>query len=795
MSRLDWIKLLLGYTVPLGLLAFLLASNLFMHWRPTQKLLSSESIYIKIELSNSDSLESSENIIVEDDADFSQLCADHNYQLGKKAYEDKKYSEALKIWSNAEFKDCPQSLKPFLLAKIYSSMGMYTKAYAFNSESIQKDTAWPSSRIARALISLKESKFTPALSDLRVALQLGPRNSTAWYHIGLVWLKMGKLDSARFAFSESLLFGAPSDHTWHNLGVIFQKKQMLDSAKFAYEKAIRLNPSTLPSRYNLALLYQREKNKTEAFKIWESILKINPSEILPRIYMARYAIREKKYTVAIQYIQEILVSHPGNLDANYELGKVYGLQGKDKEALSIYRKIASEDAGNPRVHYNIGVNLMDLGKEHDAEVSYLKCLQSDPMYWKASYNLGVYYLKHGDLSKAKHMLLRTIESNESHLPSLYNIGIILLKQNKEKEAIDYFSICQNIDSTHLESLYNLAYAQLELEKYDSAKINFNRLTHKSPENPKVYFNLGLIARRQNDFKTAISYFQKASKLQPHYSEAWYNMALCFRDNKDYKKALLAVDSSLNNKTSHMGSHLLKAELLAYTGDSSTARSELRVAAKTQYANIKDLKRLKIRMLDMQMTADAEELLSSMVQMDSSLVKEWSQLASIKCRNQEYEIASIYFLKAIHLREDDPAIWKKFSECLYDAKQIGKAISAAESGLTYEPSRKELRRNLAKYYFESKLYKKSYEEYLRVYKLSDKSSDLEAATNSLLQLGDANKALKTLHPLLSDKTPNAKTMELAIKIYQALGQSEKAEKWETILTNSLLTEPDTSQHSK
>lgn len=221
----------------------------------------------------------------------------HNYDLGKKAFEEKKYDIALQY-----------------LEKVASEKTNYADVYNM-----------------LGLIYYNASRFEDAISSFRRAIGINPNYTEAALNLSVVYNELGHFDKSAQIYAQAkeaskeaqsyldpfvkgklanmhaslgeiykdLGFYAEAADEYRKalllrpefadlktcLGVAYRDMRDFNKAIAEFEGAIEINPEYLPARIQLGLTYytmgQHEKAKTE----WLKVLRKTPDDKMARMYM------------------------------------------------------------------------------------------------------------------------------------------------------------------------------------------------------------------------------------------------------------------------------------------------------------------------------------------------------------------------------------------------------------------------------------------------------------------------------------------------------------------------------
>ena len=134
--------------------------------------------------------------------------------------------------------------------------------------------------VTLGLYYLETGEFDLAESFVQTALRNNREDTIALNIRGLINLKLGKLDIARWILEEKVLALDPANpEALANLGLAYVKLGDLPKAVVAFERAVRLAPSSISARMNLGAIYLEYLNYRDADRQYNAALKLEPDNL------------------------------------------------------------------------------------------------------------------------------------------------------------------------------------------------------------------------------------------------------------------------------------------------------------------------------------------------------------------------------------------------------------------------------------------------------------------------------------------------------------------------------------
>ncbi len=278
--------------------------------------------------------------------------------------------------------------------------------------------------------ALQSHRYAQAITLLKRALELEPKNSMAWTYLGSAHMQLRDYDGALKAYQELLKLN-PYDETVHNqIGWLHQDRRRYAEAEAAYRKQLELNPlDKFAHRALGGLLVDMER-----------------------------------YDEAVAQLQKAITMEPDVAELQVRLGTAYLHLGKSVEALAGFTK-AVELTGNPNTWNNVAYQLAVKGVHLDRALQYaesavsavaaasrnftvdhfstreLGIVRSLASYWDT---LGWVHFAKGDLARAEALVsaawaLEPTGEVGDHLAQIHE------KQGRRDDAIRMYALAMSAD--------------------------------------------------------------------------------------------------------------------------------------------------------------------------------------------------------------------------------------------------------------------------------------------------------------------------------------------------------------
>lgn len=195
---------------------------------------------------------------------------------------------------------------------------------------------------------------------------------------------------------------------------------------------------------------------------------------------------------ALEYLRQRQQLVPGDTLTLVEEGRALSEVGRYDEAETVLREaVRRRDAA---AEYNLGALLDRTGRGDEARRHYERALEIDPFYFRAMNNLGVWYDRRGQSEAAVAMLRRAVEAAPDNAEAYSNLGSACLGARRLPEAL-----------AALEAAVALA-----------------------PEAPEAHNNYGIALAQSGRLPEAAAQWQEAIRLDPTHVNARRNLEMLRR---------------------------------------------------------------------------------------------------------------------------------------------------------------------------------------------------------------------------------------------------------------------------
>ncbi len=203
-------------------------------------------------------------------------------------------------------------------AQRYIEAGEVAKAKALGEQAkgicdsiLGQDPDNAMNNVALALYWLQQDDLKLSAEFVRKALRVNREDTIALNIRGLINLKQGKYDIARWILEEKVLQIDPANaEGWANLGMVYVNLGDQARAVVAFKNAVQLNKSSVSARLNLGAIYLEYLNYRDAARVYKQALDLEKDnlEALTGYALALEGLREPKE--AANYYERVLAKDP-----------------------------------------------------------------------------------------------------------------------------------------------------------------------------------------------------------------------------------------------------------------------------------------------------------------------------------------------------------------------------------------------------------------------------------------------------------------------------------------------------
>ncbi len=336
--------------------------------------------------------------------------------------------------------------------------------------------------IAQAEDAIQKNDFTGAETLLKKGIDKDPRNYQAWFDLGFVLNRLGRVED--------------SIH--------------------AYRQSVAAKPEVFETNLNLGLMLVRF-NSPEAERYLRAATGLKPTEHVEE--------GQARAWLALAHLEE---------------------NTKPEDALAAYRKASELTPKDPEPHLSAGLLHERQKEFSDAETEYKQVLaldshSTDSHSTEAAIGLTNLYMKSGRLSDAEPLLRRLASERPDDAGIHLQLGRVLAAQSKKDDAITEIQTALKLTPTDSDAQRELADLYSSAGKNDLAENTYRALVTAQPKDPELHRGLGQALLRQKKFPEAQQEFLTALRLKRDSPDVYVDLAFAASENKNYELTIRALN--------------------------------------------------------------------------------------------------------------------------------------------------------------------------------------------------------------------------------------------------------------
>ncbi|KAL2832849.1 protein bima [Aspergillus cavernicola] len=263
-------------------------------------------------------------------------------QIGRAYYEQAMYSEAEKYFIRVK------ALAPSRLEdmEIYSTVLWHLKndvelAYLAH-ELMEVDRLSPQAWCAVGNSFSHQRDHDQALKCFKRATQLDPQFAYGFTLQGHEYVANEEYDKALDAYRNGISAHSRHYNAWYGLGTVYDKMGKLDFAEQHFRNAAKINPSNAVLICCIGLVLEKMNNPKAALVQYNRACSLAPHSVLARFRKARALMKLQDLRAALAELKILKDMAPDEANVHYLLGKLYKML---------------HDKGNAIKHFTTALNL------------------------------------------------------------------------------------------------------------------------------------------------------------------------------------------------------------------------------------------------------------------------------------------------------------------------------------------------------------------------------------------------------------------------------------------------------
>ena len=372
-----------------------------------------------------------------------------------------------------------------------SSQSGHRKAGANSGHHIRvEEEVAPPPELAKAETFIQKEDYAAAEPLLRKAIEGDPASYVAWFDLGFVENKLGKVDDSIAAYRKSVAAKPDVFESNLNLGIQLAKAGQPDAEQFL-RAATQLKPTAHVAegqeRAWLSLAHVLEATRREeAIAAYRQAAILQPKDPEPHLAAGLLFEKDNKFSDAVEEYKIALALDPAS-DALTGLADIYMRGRHFPEAEECLRKLVALHPEQTAAHVQLGRVLAAEGKD-DAAIAELhagaKLAPADESVQRELADL-YYRTEKNDQAESAYRALLAAHPNDAELH--HSLGQSLLREKKFAEAEQEFLAAIKLKPDFGEAYGDLAFAASENHDYILTIKALDTRAKFLPESPVTYF--------------------------------------------------------------------------------------------------------------------------------------------------------------------------------------------------------------------------------------------------------------------------------------------------------------------
>ncbi|NPA34778.1 MAG: tetratricopeptide repeat protein [Chlorobi bacterium] len=385
----------------------------------------------------------------------------------------------------------------------------------------------------RAVDSLEEARdwYVRALRKAHF------RFPEAWLNLGITYRRLGKTDSAIYAYKQALKYRNDYHEALFNLGVAYWHADSINKAHQIFKQLSELTPDHDRTWYFLARTYERLGNTGSAIIAYRKALEINPFYRKALIKLSELDNSNE----TIHLLENYLSNNPSDVKILRMLGDLYTKRKEYAKSVKFYEQVLKYDPDNTSVLRSLAKIYQRLGDTEKALRYWEEVLDRKPGSKVARRQIAKLYLALGDTSKAIKHLEKLIRIEPERLETWNQLIALYKKKGWVVRPTNRLSAVWREDLPESGRLaYEIASFARKAEKYETAKKFYREALEKGYRKHWSAFWMGRIYLNEGDTTNAIKYFNLAVKEKEDFGLSWKRLAQLYLSVDSLDKATQAL---------------------------------------------------------------------------------------------------------------------------------------------------------------------------------------------------------------------------------------------------------------
>jgi len=604
---------------------------------------------------------------------------------------------------------------------------------------IQEDPQDPRAWLIKADIELRQKDTSAAEQSYQKVLELVGNSPSAEIGLLRTLLAKGDLDAATSRVTQASKDYPKYLAITYLAGYIAYQRHDLEQAKVKLREVLAAIPDHPYSLLLLGNILYSEGKLERSQELISKFVNAFPSHIPAGKLLAAIKIKLNQTDDAIAILEKLVEKSPEDAQLLALLGSAYIKSGKIDKGTGLLEKAAKLNPDAAVLRTQLAVGRLAAGRTSEAIADLESALKLDPQLMRADILLIISRLQKQDFDGAIEAA-RNLSAKRPKSPLPYNyMGAAYLGKKQIDQARKQFEKATELRPDYLPALLNLASMDLTLNNTDAARQGFERILKIQQNNPQALVALAQIAASEKDTGKTLELLQRARVENPSALKPRTLLARYYLQNGDSVNAL-----ALTNEAMALNTH--NAEVLRLRGQALLGARKYEDASAIYRQMMKDYPGLadgpyNLAVLNIQQgrKAEARTLLEGLLQQHENHILTLSALAKLDYAEGQVDKAmagATHIQKIAPKQADGDVLMGQF---LLAQKKPAQATESFRTALQKAPS----------------------------------TALTLSLYQSLLQAGDENAAVTSLHDWISSHPEDIRVRLVLASHNEAHGQPEVA----------------------
>jgi tetratricopeptide (TPR) repeat protein len=406
---------------------------------------------------------------------------------------------------------------------------------------------------ALGTVLVQSEQYGEAEMHFRHAIELDPALSSAFYHLGSLYLLEGNPSDALAPLTQAhhLVDNNPAYAV--QIGRALRAVSQDEESIRILRQAVQLAPTSIDASYELALSLQASGNPRDAIPLFQRTVKARPDDcsVLTNYALALVQVGDAK--TAIPLFQQALGLTPGSPTLREDLGVAYLQQADLDHAIEQFLAGLAIAPSNSQLHYDLGLAYKLKDNVAAAIPEFEKAAILDPSLPDPPYTLGILYMQLARFPDAQTQLERATTLRPDHGDAWAMLGNVYKQNDQPQKAIA--ALRHAIQLMPAQPSPHITLASVLVQLGDTTDAVSERriaadLSRAAVGRQRAQFALdsGRALLKQGNVKQAVEQLEAAVTADPNYSEA--HVALAQALTRQGRIADAAVEREQGQRLAH-----------------------------------------------------------------------------------------------------------------------------------------------------------------------------------------------------------------------------------------------------